>query len=78
MKTIVETPWEIVEIINGVLSCKNTKQNWSTISEWMQYEENNKEFSASINVRRGRIFIEFPDSTPAHKLGSLLEAFEYQ
>jgi hypothetical protein len=78
MKTIVDTGYELVEIVNGVLNCSNSLRNWETIGDWMENEIDNDDFKALIRVENGNIYIELPDETPVATLGSLLEAFEYQ
>lgn len=79
MNNIVETSsGEIVEIINGVLVCQNVKRNWITISEWFLTESESWDLKCEIRVEDTNLFVEFPESVPTHKIGSLLESFNYQ
>lgn len=78
MNNIVETSsGEIVEITNGVLTCKHTKENWLTISEWC-IAQDHWDLKIEIRIEDTLMFVETPDNVPAHRLQSLLEAFNYQ
>lgn len=78
MNNIVETSsGEIVEITNGVLTCKHTKENLDTITEWM-VEQDWYDFKCGLRVEDTNVFFEMPDIYPTKHILSLLEAFNYQ
>lgn len=77
MKGLVITKsGEYVEIINGGLMCVNKRENLETIMDWLSAED--EAFEASIKITKGKVYVDFPETTPTHKMESLLEHFEYQ
>lgn len=77
MKTLVITnSKDFVEIINGVLTCVNKRENLETIADWIGAQDSS--FEATVIISGGRVSVEFPDTIPTHMMESLLEHFEYQ
>lgn len=81
MKNMVETrAGDIVEIINnGTLICSNSELNWKTIEDWFMTDAETSITLRLVNTPYGiRLGVDMDESVPTHKMGSLLEAFEYQ
>jgi hypothetical protein len=80
MNNIVQTKsGEIIEILNGTLICENKIENWITISDWMLALDEYYRIKLSIEVApENKLWITIPETTPVHKLESLLQHFCYQ
>lgn len=78
MQNLVETrSGEIVEILNGVLYCANTAENWETIGDWMLADSGGMELTIKV-VEYRKLSVEMPESVTTSSLESLLEHFEWQ
>lgn len=74
---IVETKsGQLIEVVNGVLSCPNNPKNWATIADWAEASPDLEPMT--IRIEHNVVFVEFADSAPAYRILSLLEHFEYQ